>query len=73
MPSEKPAITEIVIPLYQLYPIALCQAQFILTSRDEVVYNKQDVSWVCIGFAALPCSHGRCLFASGIVSISKSE
>lgn len=67
MPTEEPAVTEFVIPLDELDPIALGQCELVGTASKEVMDHKQDCARLSIVCAAL---HRHCLLE---VSATKAQ
>jgi len=40
VPAQEPSVSEVIISLYQLYPIALRQTQFIRAPSNEIVNHQ---------------------------------
>jgi phage-related baseplate assembly protein len=55
--AQEPAIAEVVVTLYELNAVTLCQAQLVGATCYEVVHDEQDGPGRSICHAALSCRH----------------
>jgi hypothetical protein len=57
MPSQKPAVAKVIVPLDQLYAVPLSQTQLISTPCDEIVHDQQNRAGRRVCLAPLSGSH----------------
>jgi hypothetical protein len=55
--AQEPAIAKVVVTLYELNAVSLCQAQLVGAACYKVVHDQQDGAGGGICHAALSCRH----------------
>jgi hypothetical protein len=55
--AQEPAIAKVVVTLYELNAVSLCQAELVGAACYEVVHDQQDGTGGSICHAALSCRH----------------